>query len=69
MFFKNIQAKKFQEKNRHLNFIYGLGIDSINTFFKFDSKLNYKKKTFVDQNITIKGILRVYKELLWKKKN
>ena len=27
------------------------------------------KKDFVDQNITIKGILRVYKELLWKKKN
>ena len=28
-------------KNKHLNFIYGLGIDSINTFFKFDSQLNY----------------------------
>jgi len=36
-----IIAKKFQEKNKHLNFIYGLGIDSINTFFKFDSQLNY----------------------------
>ena len=35
-----IIAKKFQEKNKHLNFIYGLGIDSINTFFELDSKLN-----------------------------
>ena len=34
-----IIAKKFQEKNKHLNFIYGLGIDTINTFFKLDSKL------------------------------
>ncbi len=32
-------AKKFQEKNKHLNFIYGLGIDSINSFFKLDNKL------------------------------
>ena len=34
-----IIAQKFQEKNKHLNFIYGLGIDTINTFFKLDSKL------------------------------
>ena len=34
-----IIAQKFQEKNKHLNFIYGLGIDIINTFFNFDSKL------------------------------
>ena len=34
-----IIAQKFQEKNKHLNFIYGLGIDTINTFFNFDSKL------------------------------
>ncbi len=34
-----IIAQKFQEKNKHLNFIYGLGIDTINTFFKIDSKL------------------------------
>ena len=34
-----IIAKKFQEKNKHLNFIYGLGIDTINTFFNLDSKL------------------------------
>ena len=32
-------AKKFQQKNKHLNFIYGLGIDTINTFFNLDSKL------------------------------
>ncbi len=32
-------AKKFQQKNKHLNFIYGLGIDNINTFFNLDSKL------------------------------
>ena len=35
-----IIAKKFQEKNKHLNFIYGLGIDSINSFFKIDNRLN-----------------------------
>ena len=34
-----IIAQKFQKKNKHLNFIYGLGIDTINTFFKIDSKL------------------------------
>ena len=34
-----IIAQKFQEKNKHLNFIYGLGIDTINTFFNLDSKL------------------------------
>ena len=33
-------AEKFQEDNKHLNLIYGLGIDTINSFFKFDSKLN-----------------------------
>ena len=34
-----IIAQKFQEKNKHLNFMYGLGIDTINSFFKFDNKL------------------------------
>ena len=34
-----IIAQKFQEKNKHLNFIYGLGIDTINSFFKLDNKL------------------------------
>ena len=34
-----IIAQKFQKRNKHLNFIYGLGIDTINTFFKIDSKL------------------------------
>ena len=33
-----IIAKEFQENNKHLNFIYGLGIDTINSFFKMDSK-------------------------------
>ena len=36
-----IIAKKFQEKNKHLNFVYGLGIDSIYSFFTIDSNLNY----------------------------
>ena len=31
-------AQKFQENNKHLNFMYGLGIDTINSFFKIDSK-------------------------------
>ncbi len=35
-----IIAQKFQEHNKHLNFIYGLGIDSINSFFKLDNKLD-----------------------------
>ena len=34
-----IIAQKFQENNKHLNFIYGLGIDAINSFFKLDGKL------------------------------
>jgi 2-octaprenyl-6-methoxyphenol hydroxylase len=34
-----IIAQKFQENNKHLNFMYGLGIDTINSFFKLDSKL------------------------------
>ena len=33
-------AKKFEENNKHLNFMYGLGIDTINSFFKIDSKLS-----------------------------
>ncbi len=33
-------AQKFQEDNKHFNFMYGLGIDSINSFFKFDN--NFK---------------------------
>ena len=32
-------AQKFQENNKHVNFMYGLGIDTINSFFKLDSKL------------------------------
>ena len=32
-------AQKFQQNNKHLNFIYGLGIDTINSFFKLDNKL------------------------------
>ena len=32
-------AEKFQENNKHLNFMYGIGIDSINSFFKLDNKL------------------------------
>ena len=32
-------AQKFQEHNKHLNFMYGVGIDSINSFFKLDNKL------------------------------
>ena len=32
-------AQKFQETNKHINFIYGLGIDSINSFFNIDNKL------------------------------
>ena len=34
-----IIAQKFQENNKHLNFMYGLGIDTINSFFKIDNKL------------------------------
>ena len=34
-----IIAQKFQENNKHLNFMYGVGIDSINSFFKLDNKL------------------------------
>ena len=36
-----IIAKKFEKTNKHLNFVYGLGIDTINSFFKLDSKLNH----------------------------
>ena len=32
-------AEKFQENNKHLNFVYGVGIDFINSFFKLDNKL------------------------------
>ena len=32
-------AKNFQDRSKHINFFYGLGIDSINSFFKIDSKL------------------------------
>ncbi len=35
-----IIAQKFEENNKHLNFMYGFGIDSINSFFNFDNKLN-----------------------------
>ena len=35
-----IIAQKFQEKNKHLNFIFGLGIDTLNSFFKLDNKVN-----------------------------
>ena len=33
-------AKKFEQKTKHLNFIYGTGIDFIGSFFKLDNKLN-----------------------------
>ncbi len=33
-----IIAQKFQDSNKHLNFMYGVGIDSINSFFKLDNK-------------------------------
>ena len=33
-----IIAQEFQERNKHLNFMYGVGIDSINFFFKLDNK-------------------------------
>ena len=32
-------AKNFQDRSKHINFFYGFGIDSINSFFKIDSKL------------------------------
>ena len=32
-------ARKFQDNNKNINFMYGLGIDTINSFFKLDSKL------------------------------
>ena len=28
-----------------------------------------KRRTLIDQNITIKGVSKVYRELLWAKKN
>ena len=34
-----IIAQSFQEKNKHLNYMYGLGIDVLNSFFKIDNKL------------------------------
>ena len=34
-----IIAQKFQEKNKHLNYMYGLAIDALNSFFKLDNKL------------------------------
>ena len=33
-------AKSFEEKTKHINFIYGTGIDFIGSFFKLDNKLN-----------------------------
>ncbi len=33
-------AQKFQKHNKHYNFIFGLGVDKINSFFKLDNKLN-----------------------------
>lgn len=33
-----IIANEFQKNNKHLNFMFGLGIDAINSFFKMDSK-------------------------------
>ena len=37
-----IIARKFQEKNKHVNFIYGFGIDTLNSFFQLDNKFNNK---------------------------
>ena len=33
-------ADEFQVKNKHINFLYGMGIDSINSFFNIDNKFN-----------------------------
>ena len=33
-------AEDFQDKTRHLNYLYGKAIDSIYEFFKFDNKIN-----------------------------
>ncbi len=35
-------AKKFQKNTQHLNFIFSVGIDLINTFFKTDNKIDNK---------------------------
>ena len=35
-------AQTFQDNNKHLNFIYGFGIDTINSFFKIDNKFKNK---------------------------
>ncbi len=58
-----IIVEKFQKKNKHLNYLYGLGIDTINSFFKLDSKLNnnlsepifkiLKKNNFINKYATI----------------
>ena len=37
---EKLLLKVFRKNNKHLNFIYGVAIDSINSFFKIDSKLN-----------------------------
>ena len=45
---EKLLLKNFKENNKHLNFIYGLGIDTINSFFKIDSKFknNLSKPIF-----------------------
>ena len=32
-------AQTFEKKNKHINLMYGIGIDVINSFFKIDNKL------------------------------
>tara|TARA_Y100001970_G_C14213193_1_gene848105 strand:+ start:182 stop:1276 length:1095 start_codon:yes stop_codon:yes gene_type:complete len=40
--------KKFQEKNKHLNFLFGSSLDIIHEVFKFNNKINnqYSKRIF-----------------------
>ena len=40
--------KEFENKTKHLNYLFVNGIDFINEFFKFDNKLenSYSKKIF-----------------------
>ena len=57
-------ARKFQETNKHINFIYGLGIDSINSFFNIDNKLKNNLSLPIFKILKRNKFLNIYSTLL-----
>jgi len=60
-------ANIFEKKTKHLNFIYGSGIDLINSFFKIDNRLNNKLSNPIFKILRNSNFINNYAEKLSNK--